>query len=93
MNLGCVWALTTESIHMSLNIDFLTGVVGVICFIAGHSVAVRQQPPKVTDSDLKKNLDYHRNLSDSLRQDVTDLRKKNNELLEKNWRLTQTKSK
>jgi hypothetical protein len=78
---------------MSINIDLLTVVVGVICFIAGHSVAVRQQPPEVTDSDLKKNLDYHRNLTDSLRQDVADLRKRNNDLLEKNWQLTQTKPK
>ena len=78
---------------MNLNIDLLTGVVGAACFLAGHTYAVSKQKPQITDQDLARDLEYHRNLTNSLRQDVTELRAKNNDLLEKNWRLTQTKPK
>jgi uncharacterized protein YlxW (UPF0749 family) len=78
---------------MSLNIDLLTVVIGLACLLAGYTYAVSKQKPQVTDQDLARDLEYHRNLTDSLRQDVADLRKRNNDLLEKNWQLTQTKPK
>jgi hypothetical protein len=73
---------------MSLNIDLLIGVVGAFCFLAGYSYCASKQKKPVTDEDLQRDLEYHRNLSNSLRQDVTDLRRKNNDLLEQNWQLT-----
>ena len=72
---------------MILNVDAITVVLGIAGFLAGYTLANNKRPPVVTDEDLKRDLEYHRNLSDSLRQDVTDLRKKNNELLEKNYEL------
>jgi hypothetical protein len=78
---------------MSPNIDLLTVVVGLACLLAGYAYAVGKQKPQVTDQNLARDLEYHRNLTDSLRQDVTDLRAKNNDLLEKNWQLTQIKPK
>jgi hypothetical protein len=76
-----------------MNIDLLTGVVGAAGFLAGYAYCASQQKPPVTDEKLQRDLAYHRNLTDSLIQDVIDLRKKNNVLLEKNWQLTQTKPK
>ena len=76
-----------------MTIDLLTGVVGVVGFLAGYAYCASQQKPPITDEKLQRDLAYHRNLTDSLIQDVIDLRKKNNILLEKNWQLTQTKPK
>lgn len=67
--------------------DLLIVIVGLLAFIAGYEMAVRRRPHVPTDQDLRRDLEYHRNLTDSLRQDVADLRKKNNELLEKNYDL------
>jgi hypothetical protein len=71
-------------------VDILIVIFGVAGFVAGHTVANRNKPPVITDLTLKRDLEYHRNLTDSLRQDVTDLRKRNNELLEKNYELRRT---
>ena len=76
---------------MILSVDLLSIVLGIAGFLAGYTLANRNKPPVVTDQDLKRDLEYHRNLTDSLRQDVTDLRKKNNDLMEKNWQLTLNK--
>jgi len=76
-----------------MTIDLLTGVVGMVGFLAGYAYCASQQKPPITDEKLQRDLAYHRNLTDSLIQDVIDLRKKNNILLEKNWQLTQTKPK
>ena len=72
---------------MNLPVDLVSIVLGMAGFLAGYTVANRNKPPVITDQDLQRDLQYHRNLTDSLRQDVTDLRKKNNELLEKNYEL------
>jgi hypothetical protein len=71
-------------------VDILIVIFGLAGFVAGHTVASNNKPQTVTDEDLKRDLEYHRNLTDSLRQDVTDLRKRNNELLEKNYELRRT---
>ena len=78
---------------MSLNIDLLTAVVGAAGFLAGYAYCASQQKPPVTDEKLRRDLAYHRNLTDSLRQDVTRLRSQNNILLEKNWELEQKNKK
>jgi hypothetical protein len=72
-----------------MNIDLLTVVVGLACLLAGYAYAVSKQKPQVTDRDLARDLEYHRNLTDSLKQDVAGLRSRNNILLEKNWELEQ----
>ena len=76
---------------MNLPVDLLSIVLGIAGLVAGYTLADRNKSPVVTDQDLKHDLEYYRNLSDSLRQDVTDLRKKNNDLMEKNWQLTLNK--
>ena len=76
---------------MNLPVDLLSIVLGIAGLVAGYTLADRKKPLVVTDQDLKRDLEYYRNLSDSLRQDVTDLRKKNNDLMEKNWQLTLNK--
>ena len=76
---------------MNLPVDLLSIVLGIAGLVAGYTLADRKKPQVVTDQDLKRDLEYYRNLSDSLRQDVTDLRKKNNDLMEKNWQLTLNK--
>ena len=72
---------------MNLSIDLLSIFLLIAGIVAGYTVANRNKPPVITDQDLQRDLQYHRNLTDSLRQDVTDLRKKNNELLEINYEL------
>ena len=63
-------------------------LAGIVC---GERLRAKHEKP--ADEKIIKEHEFYRNLSVSLQQDVTDLRRKNNELLEKNWRLTQTKSK
>jgi len=75
---------------MVFDVDAIAVVIGTAGFVAGYTVANRNKPPVITDLTLKRDLEYHRNLTDSLRQDVTDLRKRNNELLEKNYELRRT---
>ena len=72
---------------MNLSIDLLSIFLLIAGIVAGYTVAHNKRPPVVTDDDLRRDLEYHRNLTDSLRQDVVDLRKKNNQLLEKNYEL------
>ena len=76
---------------MILSVDLLSIVLGIAGVLAGYTYANSNRPSVVTDQDLERDLEYHRNLSDSLKQDVTDLRKKNNDLMEKNWQLTLNK--
>jgi len=59
---------------------FLTGIV------CGERLRAKHEKP--ADEKIIKEHEFYRNLSVSLQQDVTDLRRKNNELLEKNWQLT-----
>ena len=78
---------------MNLSIDLLSIFLLIAGLVAGYTVAHNKRPPVITDDDLRRDLEYHRNLTDSLRQDVADLRKKNNQLLEKNWQLTKMANK
>jgi len=72
---------------MVFDVDAIAVVIGTAGFLAGYTLASNKRPSVITDEDLKRDLEYHRNLTDSLRQDVTDLRKKNNDLMEKNYEL------
>jgi hypothetical protein len=69
---------------MIQGVDIFTVVFGV----ARHNMANHKRPPVITDRDLRCALEYHRNLTYSLIQDVTYLPKKNDDLMEKNWQLT-----
>jgi len=70
---------------------FLFVLMALLSFLAGKQAADRNnkkhQPS--TDDKLKKDLEYNKNLNTSLLDDVSELRKKNNDLLEKNWKLEQ----
>jgi peptidoglycan hydrolase CwlO-like protein len=70
---------------------FLFLLMALLAFLAGKQAAdnnnKKHQAP--TDDKLKKDLEYNKNLNTSLLHDVTELRKKNNDLLEKNWKLEQ----
>jgi len=70
---------------------FLFVLMALLSFLAGKQAAdnnnKKHQPP--TNDKLKKDLEYNKNLNTSLLNDVSELRKKNNDLLEKNWKLEQ----
>jgi hypothetical protein len=62
---------------------FLTGIV------CGERLRAKHEKP--AGEKIIKEHEYYRNLSLSLQQDVTELRRKNNDLLEQNWKLTDLK--
>jgi len=59
---------------------FLTGL------FCGERLRAKHEKP--ADEKIIKEHEFYRNLSVSLQQDVTELRRKNNNLLEQNWQLT-----
>jgi hypothetical protein len=70
---------------------FLFVLISILSFLAGKQTAdnnSKKQTP-ITNEKLKKDLEVSNNLNRSLLDDVSELRKKNNDLLEKNWKLEQ----
>ena len=70
---------------------FLFVLISILSFLAGKQTAdnnSKKQTP-ITNEKLKKDLEVSNNLNRSILDDVSELRKKNNDLLEKNWKLEQ----
>jgi hypothetical protein len=64
---------------------FLTGL------FCGERLRAKHEKP--AGEKIIKEHEYYRNLSLGLQQDVNDLRRKNNDLLERNWQLDKQYSK
>jgi len=67
-------------------------VLGVVVGLIFEELLSYGKKKKLTlEERVVKEYDYYKNLSQSLLQDVAELKKKNNDLLERNWKLEQGK--
>ena len=65
-------------------------VLGLISSTIISELRNNKKKPTLEERVVKE-YDYYKNLSQSLLQDVAELKKKNNDLLERNWKLEQGK--
>jgi hypothetical protein len=65
-------------------------VLGLISSTIISELRNNKKKPTLEERVIKE-YDYYKNLSQSLLQDVAELKKKNNDLLERNWKLEQGK--
>jgi hypothetical protein len=70
-------------------IIFLLGLF--VGLIFEELLSYRKKKKPTLEERVVKEYDYYKNLSQSLLQDVAELKKKNNDLLERNWKLEQGK--
>jgi len=70
-------------------IIFLLGLFFGLIF--EELLSYKKKKKLTLEERVVKEYDYYKNLSQSLLQDVAELKKKNNDLLERNWKLEQGK--
>jgi len=70
-------------------IIFLLGLF--VGLIFEELLSYKKKKKLTLEERVVKEYDYYKNLSQSLLQDVAELKKKNNDLLERNWKLEQGK--
>ena len=68
-------------------------ITAVMFFLFGFAIGtntLKKDKPTI-DEEIEKNYNYYKNLATSLLSDVSNLRNKNNQLLEENWKIKQNK--
>ena len=66
-------------------------LTAIMFFLFGFAIStntLKKNKPAI-DEEIEKNYNYYKNLATSLLSDVSNLRNKNNNLLEENWKIKQ----
>ena len=70
-------------------------ITAIMFFLFGFAIGtntLKKDKPAI-DEEIEKNYNYYKNLATSLLSDVSNLRNKNNNLLEENWKIKQENEK
>jgi len=70
----------------------LTAIMFFLFGFAMGTNTLKKDKPAI-DEEIEKNYNYYKNLATSLLSDVSNLRNKNNNLLEENWKIKQENEK